>query len=874
MAWKPSLLLLSLSAVALAQPPAPVGLRTEYLANPEAVDVARPRFTWVLEHPERGQRQIAWQILVSTGPEVNVGDVWDSGRVEGSQSAPAVYGGKPLESGRTYYWKVRWWDASNAASPYSRPARFSMGLLSPSDWKGKWIGGANQLRKEFNLPARPLHARAYVSGLGYYELRINGRKVGNHVLDPGWTTYEKRVLYTAYDVTDLLRPGANAVGLILGQGWYGSRAALLQLNVETEGGQRIEVVTDASWKVRQGPIVADSIYDGETYDARLETPGWDRPGFVDAGWQSAALADPPKGVLSAQMMPPIRVTDTITPLKMTSPRPGVYVYDMGQNFSGWCRLRVRGPRGAAVRLRHAELVYDDGMINVENLRRARATDTYILRGDGEEEVWEPRFTYHGFRYVELTGFPGAPRLDTLRGRVVHSDVRPQGGFAASKPILNQIQRIILWGIRSNLHSVPTDCNQRDERMGWMADAHLYAESTLWNYDSAAFYANFLRDIRDIQGPDGSVTDTVPHKYGRRPADPAWGAAYPLITWYLYLHQGDRRVLEEHYEGVKAWTDFQRSKAQDGILAYSYYGDWVPVEKTPGELVSTFYYYYSAHLTSRMAEILGRKAEAETYSKLAGEIREAFNKKFLNPDNTYANGTQTAQTLALYLDLAPKERRGAVFSRLRDDIVYGKNTHLTTGIIGAKYVMELLSRQGQTHLAYELATQTTYPSWGYMIENGATTLWELWQNKTGPSMNSHNHPMFGSVGAWFYRALAGIDPDPARPGFERIRFAPGAVRDLEWAAGDIETVRGRVLSRWSRTPEGFRLEVAVPVGSTAEIRLPKFNWRQIEVVESGRTVWKDDRFVPGAPGLTAGRQTPGELIFEAGSGRYLFELRGQ
>ncbi len=874
MCRKSSLMLLSLSAVVLAQPPAPVGLRTEYLTEPEAVDVARPRFTWVLEHPERGQRQIAWQILVSTRPDVNVGDVWDSGRVEGSQSTPASYGGKPLESGRTYYWKVRWWDAGNSPSPYSRPARFSMGLLNASDWKGKWIGGANQLRKEFNLPARPLRARAYVSGLGYYELRINGRKVGNHVLDPGWTTYEKRVLYTAYDVTELLRPGANAVGLILGQGWYGSRAALLQLNIEMEGGQRAEVVTDGSWKVRQGPIVADSIYDGETYDARLETPGWDRPGFADAGWQPATLADPPKGVLSAQMMPPIRVTDTITPLKMTNPRPGVYVYDMGQNFAGWCRLRVRGPRGAAVRLRHAELIYDDGMINVENLRRARATDTYILRGDGEEEVWEPRFTYHGFRYVELTGYPGAPRLDTLRGRVVHSDVRPHGGFAASKPLLNQIQRIILWGIRSNLHSVPTDCNQRDERMGWMADAHLYSETTLWNYDSAAFYANFLRNIRDIQGPDGSVTDTVPHKYGRRPADPAWGAAYPLITWYLYLSQGDRRILEEHYDGVKAWTDFQRSKAQDGILAYSYYGDWVPVERTPGELVSTFYYYYSAHLTARMAEIIGRKADAETYSKLAGEIRDAFNKKFLNPDNTYANGTQTAQTLALYLDLAPKERRGGVFSRLRDDIVYGKNTHLTTGIIGAKYLMELLSRQGQTHLAYELATQTTYPSWGYMIENGATTLWELWQNKTGPAMNSHNHPMFGSVGAWFYRALAGIDPDPERPGFERIRFVPGAVRDLEWASGDVETVRGTVLSRWSRTPEGFRLEIAVPVGSTAEIRLPKFNWQQIEVVESGRAIWKDDKYLPGAPGLTAGKQTPAELIFEAGSGRYLFELRGR
>ena len=868
-------LLVGAISLAWTQPQPPTGLRTESLVHPEVVDVARPRFSWVLEHSERGQRQTAWQILVSSRPEANVGDVWDSGRVESAQSTHVTYNGKPLESGRTYYWKVRWWDAAGRASPYSRPARFTMGLLSSSDWKGRWIGGANQLRKEFTLPARPLRARAFISGLGYYELRINGEKVGDHVLDPGWTTYEKRVLYTSYDVTDMLRPGANAVGIILGQGWYGSRAALLQLNIEMEGGQRVEVVTDASWKVRQGPIISDSIYDGETYDARLETPGWDRPGFVDVGWQAATLVDPPKGQLSAQMMPPIRVTDTIVPLKMWSPRPGVYVFDMGQNFSGWCRLRVRGPRGTTVRLRHAELVYDNGMINVENLRRARATDTYILRGDGDDEVWEPRFTYHGFRYVEVTGYPGTPRLDSIRGRVVHTDVKPHGNFVASKEILNRIQHLVLWGIRSNLHSVPTDCNQRDERMGWMADAHLYTEPTLWNYDSAAFYANFLRNIRDIQGTDGSVTDTVPHRWGRRPADPAWGAAYPLIAWYLYLHHGDRGVLEDHFEGIKAWTDFQRSQAKDGILSYSYYGDWVPIERTPGELVSTFYYYYSAHLTSRMAQILGRKAEAEAYAKLADQIREAFNQRFLNADGTYANRTQTAHTLPLYLDLVPKDRRGAVFSYLRDDIIYRNNTHLTTGIIGAKYIMELLTRQGLTHLAYDLATQTTYPSWGYMVESGATTLWELWQNKTGPGMNSHNHPMLGSVGAWYYRALAGIDLDPDRPGFERIRIVPGAVRDLEWASGDTETLRGRVLSRWSRTPESLRLEVLIPVGSTAEVHLPKLNnWQDIEVLESGRTVWKGDQFAGGIPGITAARQTRDEIVLEVGSGQYVFEIKGK
>jgi len=854
---------------------APTGLRCEYLVAPMGVDVPQPRLSWVLEHPQRGQAQSAYQVWVSLTPGVPAGDQWDSGRVNSAQTAHVVYAGKPLASGRTYYWKVRWWDAGGAASPWSAVTRFDTGLLAASDWKGRYIGGANQLRKEFSLERAPARARAYIAGLGYYELRINGRKVGRSVLDPAFTTYDQRVLYATYDVTGFLQRGANAVAVTLGQGWYGGRVLKFQLHVEVEGGGRLEVVSDASWKVAQGPLLADSVYDGETYDARQETSGWDRPGFDDSKWKPASLVEGPKGVLSAQLMPPIRVVDTIVPLKLTSPKPGVWVCDMGPTFSGLVQLRVRGARGTTVRLRHAELLYDDGTLNVENLRAARATDTYILRGDGAEEVYEPRFTYHGFRYVELSGFPGAPKIDTVRGKVVHTDVKPAGGFIASKPILNQIQRLLLWGIKSNLHSIPTDCNQRDERMGWMADAHLYAESAMLNFDAAAFYTNFLRNIRDIQGADGSVTDTVPHKYGRRPADPAWGAAYPLIAWYVYLYNGDRRILEEHYPGIKAWTDFQRTRSQDGILSYSYYGDWVPAERTPGDLVSTFYYFYSAQLTARMAGILGRAADAETYRKLAAEIQEAFNRRFWSADNQwYGNGSQTSQILPLYLDMAPKDRRGAAFGHLRNSIVYYNNIHLMTGILGTKYGMELLGRSGQLDLAYDLAAQTTYPSWGYMLEHGATTLWELWQERTGPSMNSHNHPMFGSIGAWFYSALAGINADPEKPGFERIRIQPGAVRDLRWASGTLETVRGTVLSSWSRTERSMRLEVAIPVGSEAEIHLPTLNLPDVTVRESGREVWKGDAFQPGAPGLRGARRAGGVIIFQAGSGHYRFELESQ
>jgi alpha-L-rhamnosidase len=856
-------------------PLAPTSLKCEYLRDPVGIDVAQPRLSWVLNHTERGQGQSAYQVVVSTWPESGGRVVWDSGQVAVTESTHVAYAGQPLESDRTYSWKVRYWDRNGRPSPYSAAARFDTGLLARAEWKGRFIGGGNQLRKEFTLARRPVRARAFISGLGYYELRINGHKAGHRVLDPGWTTYAKRVLYSAYDVTALLQEGNNAVGVMLGQGRYRNREALLQLAIELEGGQRVEVVTDGSWKAAQGPILSDDVYNGETYDARLETRGWDRAGFDDGAWKPAAVVNGPQGVLSAQMMPPIRVVDTIVPLKMTSPRPGVYVYDMGQNFSGWVELRVRGPRGARVAMRHAELLYEDGTLNVENLRPARATDVYILRGDGGEEVWEPRFTYHGFRYLELSGLPGAPKPDTIRGRVVHTDVQPVGGFASSKALLNQLQSNIVWGITSNLFSIPTDCNQRDERLGWMGDAHLYAEPAMLNFDMAAFYTNFLRDIRDLQGPDGTVTDTAPGgQWGSRPADPAWGAAYPLITWYMYVYYGDRRILEQHYPGVQAWTDFQRTRAEDGILSYSYYGDWVSIVRTPGALVSTAYYYYSARITSQIAAILGKKEDAEAYARLAAEIAQAFDKKFWNPETgLYGNGSQTSQILPLHLGIVPKSRRGAVMSRLREDIVYGHNTHLSTGILGTKYIMELLT-ESQPDLAYELATQTTYPSWGYMIENGATTLWELWQNKTGPSMNSHNHPMFGSVGAWFYNALAGINPDPQAPGFERVRIQPRVVRDLAWASGSIETLRGTLAASWQRTGSGLRLQVTIPVGSTAQIVIPKLGLNEVVIQESGQVVWKNSAYQPGVAGLSAAVDNKGEVILIAGSGSYDFELSGQ
>jgi alpha-L-rhamnosidase len=880
-------------------PGQPASLKCEYLTDPLGIDVRQPRFSWVLAHTERGQGQTAYQVHVATSASLlsqEKPDQWDSGKVASEESTQIVYAGKALESGRTYYWRVRTWDKAGSVSPYSAAARFEMGLLSPGEWKGQWIGGNKLLRKEISIPSAIKRARAYVTALGYYELRLNGEKVGKNVLDPGWTTFEKRHLYTTCDVTSHLRPGANAVGVMLGNGWavmdkrfgapivtpYTSPALLLQLNIELDDGKQLSVVSDTTWKTGESPIVSDSIFDGEVYDARRESPGWDRAGFSDSTWAAAQVMKPAGGVLSAQMMPPIRVIDTLVPVKIMNPQPGIYVYDLGQNISGWARLKVKGPRGAAVRMRFSELAYDNGMINRENIRRAKAEDTYILRGEGAE-VYEPRFTYHGFRYVEVTGFPGTPSLDSIRGRLVHTAVEPTGSFVSSNPTLNAIQKIIRWGQRTNLHSVQTDCPQRDERMGWMGDLQTTAEEAMMNFDMAAFYTNTMQNIRDIQGADGTVTDTVPHKYGSRPADPAWGTAYPQLCWFMYEQYGDRRMLEESYEGIKRYVEFLKSRAPDHILRFSYYGDWVAVERTPGEYVSAYFYYNDVNILRKMAEALGKTADAQAYAQLAAQIKEAFNREFLNGKTAnYANGTQTANAMALFRDLAPDSAKGAVQSNLTQDVLYEHDSHLTTGFIGAKILFPALTKMGRSDLAYDVATQTTYPSWGYMIANGATTLWELWQNKVGPSMNSHNHPMLGSIGSWFYQALGGINVDPRAPGYRGILIRPQIVRDLTSVSATVETLRGPVTSSWTHTPGIVTLEVTVPVGSIAQVVIPKDDEMGDVVVREGdRVVWEKGKFVPGTPGVISGKEgaepisflapTKEAISLEVGSGQYSFKL---
>jgi len=880
----------------------PVELLCEYCVNPLGLQMSKPRFSWKLMHHERGRMQSAYQILVASSEEnldKDFGDIWDSGKVNSSQSVNVEYAGKPLESGKTYYWKVRWWDDKGQVSLWSRTAKFEMGLLKPEDWKAKWIGGGNLLRKELTLHGKVKRARAYVSGLGYYELRINGCRVGDRKLDPGWTDYEKIVLYAVYDVTGHLREGRNAIGLMLGNGrynvkpyrrrsqeqlpahkHYGEPRAILQLMIEFSDGRQELIVTDEGWKVSKGPIIDDDIYDGEVYDARLEKDGWDLPGYDDSSWDNAKVMEPPGGTMFSQAtFPPIRVVKKLQPVSISNPKPNVYVVDFGQNFTGWVRLTVSGPRGTEVKLRYAELLNPDGTINTAPNRSAKATDIYILKGCGVE-VYEPRFTYHGFRYVEVTGYPGVLSINDIEGRVVHTDVESIGGFSCSNQLINNIHKNVLWGQVSNLMSIPTDCPQRDERMGWMGDAQLSAEEAIYNFNMVNFYTKWLRDIKAAQSEDGSVPDIAPPYWSLYPADPVYGAACVIIPWYLYLYYGDKRVLEENYDVMKRWVDFLTSKAENYILKFSKYGDWCPPGQiislnTPGEIVSTLCYYENTLLLSKIAYVLGKHEDAKRYAELAEKIKDAFNKRYLREDYYATSETsiysQTANAIALYLDIVPPDKRENVIKKLLNDIVVAHDNHLNTGIVGTRYLFDALTKCGYADVAYKIAAQTTYPSWGYMIREGATTIWERWEYLAGSGMNSHNHIMFGSIDAWFYKALAGINADPLYPGFEKVVIKPHIVGDLTHVSASLRTIRGLIVSRWWRENGSLTLEVSIPVNSVGEIYVPVKGAKNPLIKEGEMIVWKNDELIQKVQGITAARREGDYVIFNVSSGKYIFRV---
>ena len=745
------------------------------------------------------------------------------------------------------------------------------------------------LRKGFLVKGKVARATAHLCGLGYSELEINGRKIGDHVLDPGFTDYSRHAQYLTYDVTSAIRRGENTVGVGLGGGWYdlatpdlfgferapwsASPRLRCQLHIEYEDGTTEIVASDPSWKWSTGAITFNGVRGGETIDARQERRGWSRPSFDDTDWASAVVVPGPAGRLVAQQHPPIRVTDSIRPIRVTQPKPGVYVFDLGVNIAGWARLTTQGRRGTRITLEYNERLNRDGTLDTQHLtshtRGRFQKDEFVLKGRGLER-FEPRFTYHGFRYVQVTGLTEKPTLHTLTGRWVTTDPEVAGHFACSNPRLNLLQQVFVRTYLNNLHGLPTDCPQR-EKMGWLNDGCVDMEMAFYNFDTPILYRKWLQDMIDAQDANGHVPDFVPTcGWGRsKPdgspgemADPWWGGAIVLAPWKLYQHYGDRRVFEEAFPAMKAYVDYLTSTAQDHVIAWGL-GDWLDESaggggrRVPVAQTSTAAYAHFATILSQAASLLGREQDARDYGRLAEAVGETFNANYLEEGSGfYAVDSQTAQALPLALGLVPKDKRGLVVDRLADNISRWRRHHVSTGIVGALYLFHTLMEHGRDDLAWAMVTREQYPGWLHMLNQGATSIWEAWNGD-----GSLNHPTFGCVGFWFYEGLAGIRPDPAAPGFKKIIIRPAVVGDLTWARAWYDSVHGRIRSQWQRRGDRLTLRFTIPANTTATVFVPARD--AASVSESGRPA-------ASAEGVTFLRTEPGAAVYSVGSGSYSFQ----
>ena len=910
-----TMVLVLMSASFIASPlyasPRVSRLRCEYQKSPLGIDATNPRFAWMIGGQKRGVLQAAYQILVATNLDdlyADVGDMWDSGKVQSNQSSQIVYAGKALTSRTRYYWKVRVWNQSGRLSEYSEPTWWEMGLLQPGDWVGNWIepeGGVpalsvtdeyetlrlpelsnvspNLFRKRFEIKKEIKIARAYVTGLGSYLLHLNGSQVGDAKFAPDWTNFKKRIHYQVFDISAMLEQGENVVGVVLGSGLsmgraFGgvdSRQLLLQLNITYTDGTSEAIVTDTTWKCEIGPRLLDFMFTGEMYDARREVLDWDRPGFNDEQWKAVRIKkNPLTGKLVSHPCEPIKVTEKIPAVKMTEPEEQVYVFDLGQNFSGWARLKVQGPAGTKVRLRFAELLDEKGNLQFANTigYGCNQTDVYVLKGQGVE-VWEPQFVTHGFRYVEVINYPGEPTLDAIEGRAVHSAVPWAGEFSCSSQLINQIQQNVTWGIRSNISSIPTDCCQRAERSGWGGDAQVMADTACLNFGMVRFYSKWLYDFADDQRPDGGVYDNTPWTGWGGFGAPGWHDCYVKIAHTVYRHYGDTRVIRQQYAGMQRSIDFILDVNPHLIWENHVggnYADWgSPIrDEEHKALLNTCNFYRAVDFMAEMSAVIQRSDEARSYTDLANRIKVALNERFFNSETgQYASGAQAANAFALFLDIVPPAYQARVVENLVRDIQAHDN-HLTTGPQGTRYVMQALTDNGHADLAYALATQTTQPSWGYMVLQGATTLWEFWN---GSIQISHNHPFLGSVSEWFYKALAGIDAGTEEAGYKQIKIKPHVVGDLSWVKSSVQTIGGNVSVAWKRDDDSFTLTVTIPGNSTAQVHVPKVGWSNVAVSENGKLVWENRKFLPGVAGIISGFENQDRVVFAVGSGSYQFKI---
>ena len=738
-------------------------------------------------------------------------------------------------------------------------------------------------RKVFSLNGDLRKARIYVTGLGLYELYINGAPVGRDKLRPGWTRFPNRVQYQVYDVTTLLHKGQNTVGLMTGNGWWssvmggnwrnGQPRLICRLQTEQQNGGLKSIVSDTSWRVHSSPVIENSLWHGETYDARLEIAGWNSPLFDDSGWQKAVIADDKtEADLVAQQAPPMRVTQQLHPVSVKEPLAGHYVYDFGQNHAGRLRIKVRGKAGTCVQIRHAEILNADGTLNTDNYRMAKATDVYYLKG-GEEEIYEPHFTYRGYRYAEISGLPQKLPLDKVVSQVIHNDLTRSGFFKCSNELINKIYRNIFWGQHSNLYSVPTDCPQRNERLGWTGDAQVFSLTACWNMDMQLFFEKWMRDIMDSQTDEGIIQNIDP-TLESKPSSPGWGDAAVIIPWNVYLMYGDKKIIEENYAGMKKWIDYMRGRAENGVLyAVGGYGDWLSVMPSPAKPIGAAYYYYSTKLFSKMAAIIGNKEDEKTYSTLSQKIRNAFNNAYLDKNGYYPGKTQTSYVLPITFGLVPESFKNMMVKHLVENIA-AQDTHLTTGFMGTAYMFKVLSENGFHETAYKMAAQRTYPSWGYEIENGATTVWEHWNSnrldEVDASMNSFNHFALGSVGSWFFEELTGIEPDEGQPGFKRIIFHPRPVGDINWAEASYLSRYGKVFLRWEKQKNSFICKIIIPPNTTGLIYLPLADKNTI-IRESGNICFKEGKVSGKIEGLSFLKYLQNKAVFEAAAGEYHFEI---
>ncbi|MEQ8848959.1 family 78 glycoside hydrolase catalytic domain [Botrimarina sp.] len=877
------------------------GLRCEYSVDPLGIDSARPRLSWRIESDRRGAKQSAYQIVAATSPDrLDDPDLWDSGKTDSDQTLLVPYAGDDLESSQQVFWRVRSWDERGEPSDWSEPARFTMGLLDEDDWSAEWIVAPWQtesvlLRKSFEVRDGLQRAVVHVCGLGHFEMRLNGRKSGDELLAPGWTKYNRTCLYQTHDVTDLLRNGDNAIGLVLGDGMYhterrnrfskfqgtfGPQRAIVQVELFYDDGSRERVVSDPTWRCDPGPITYNDVFGGEDYDARLLPEGWDTPGFDDSDWPHAVELVRPKGELRGHTAsaPAIAAIESMPAREVSSSSDSRSVLDFGQNASFMPRITVTGPAGSTVRLTHAEVLDGEGRIDRSTCggNRGPAYWQYTKATDGEE-TWFPRFFYAGCRYLQADLFPAEPdgelpTLEHVDGVVVHTTAEPAGEFACSNDLLNRIRTLVRWAQRSNLVSVLTDCPHR-EKLGWLEQYHLNGPGVRYEFDAHRLFIKGMRDMADSQLDSGAKEGLVPNiapEYVEFPgtfrAAAEWGAAVVLVPWQHYQTTGDTELFDEYYPVMERYLAYLTSIAEDGIVDEGL-GDWYdlgPADRpghaqlTPPPVTATAFYYLCAQRMAQIAALLDNPDDAAKYRQLAHSIRDAWRREYRNDDGTYATGSQCSNAIALVMGLAEDRDRPAALAALVDD-VRSRGDAMTAGDVGFRYLLQALAEGGHSDVVYDMINQTERPGYGYQLERGATSLTEAWDANHNAS---HNHFMLGHITEWFYKDLVGIAPDPAHPGYKHILIRPTPVGDLEWAEATHHTVRGQIRVRWQREGEGLRLDVSVPANTTATVHLP---------VEEGQEVTESGEQVDEAEGVAAEGRQNGRAVLQIESGEYEFAV---